>query len=102
MWHLQYDPTPNITNKPADGVRWDDYVLATRWPDCDWNDPWAVGYVDMISEGRVCVENRWFRYAMKITGEQGERIIAEYPHREGQTFDPLVLARIIGLTSPVS
>lgn len=82
-----------------------DYVLATRWGDADWNDPWAVGFVAEIGKNfvRVASEDgkpidgigsRAFPFAIKITAEQGASIIREYVPREGTPFDAEKAAQI--------
>lgn len=84
-----------------------DYVFASRWSDCDWNDPWAVGYVLSLGDNYVTVGNedktinlqigtQSWRYAMLITKEQGERIIAQYPVLEGSVFYEDAVSRIFG------
>jgi len=82
-----------------------DYVLATRWSDCDWNDPWAVGFVCWVGNCSVALDDggggeihgvgsRRFPFARKISGETGSRIVGEYPGLEGTAFDPEVAAEI--------
>lgn len=83
-----------------------DYVFACRWSDADWNDPWAVGYVRVIGKNYVELGQedgsmipevgvRGFRCAIKITGEQGAKIITEYQPREGSPFDESVMLGIL-------
>lgn len=67
-----------------------DYVWVTRWKDQDPNDPWYVGYIQEIDQGRedfcVKVGNRWWNSwnCKKITGEQGKAILRTYPPLEKQ------------------
>ena len=68
------------TKKPKIGA----YVLATRWPDKDPNDPWAVGYVDSVLEfdGEIRVtlgERRQYRHFWNISEQEGQEIIDTYP-----------------------
>ena len=66
-------------------IKLGDYVLATKWRDCDPHDPWAVGYVCRIIKGwkrrntlyvvgnadgtwRDCRE---YSHARKISQEEG-------------------------------
>jgi hypothetical protein len=91
-----------------DNIKIGDYVLASRWSDRGWNDPWAVGYVTAIASGYLQVGKedgspsdsvnryRHWSHAIAITAAQGSAIIAEYVPREGTKFDPDVLARILG------
>lgn len=83
-----------------------DYVFATRWWDACWSDPWCVGFVGERGKNFVTltekdggmIENvgiRAFPYAMKITAEQGERIVREYPPLEGKPFDAEIARRIL-------
>jgi hypothetical protein len=62
-----------------------DYVFASRWKDCDPGDPWRVGYIDAVGPNWVSLDGtgRRFPNAMKLTPEQAERIIAQYPGLEG-------------------
>lgn len=84
--------------KAPGNLTFGEYVFASRWGDCDWNDPWAVGFVSVIGQNFVEVANedgsliegvghRAFKYAMRITAEQGKRIIDSYPGAEGLPFD---------------
>ncbi len=87
-------------------LRVGDYLFATRWSDADWNDPYGVGF--LAESGHNCIRlanedgslihgvgMRAFRYAVKITGDQGKRILSEYPPREGTPFDLEVAEQII-------
>lgn len=78
-----------------------EYVFASKWPDADWNDGWAVGFVGVRGENYIQLTGedgsmlpgvgvRGFRYFRRITAEQGARIIAEYRPREGTVFDEQV------------
>lgn len=68
-----------------------DYVFASRYSDCDWNDPWKVGVVTRVSDLGHYISIGDFgiwKYAMPITKEQGDNVILRYPHLEGLEFDP--------------
>jgi len=92
-------PVIGPENEKAPGqLKLEDYVFASRWPDCDWNDPWAVGFVAAIGENYVRLSNedgspiegvghRSFSYAMKVTKEQAASIIIRYSTAEGRPFD---------------
>ncbi len=99
---------PIVTRLPAcpGDLQIGDYVFATRWSDADWNDPWCVGFVAECGKNYVtlCEENGSpisgvgkyaFRYAMKITAEQGNRIVREYSPREGSPFDSEMASTIV-------
>ena len=76
------------------GIDIGDYVLATRWPDEDPNDPWAVGFVVGIhADWGVMVSDhnckpiqgiglRWFSNARKISADDGKKIVKEWPRLE--------------------
>jgi hypothetical protein len=93
-------------------IKIDDYVFASRWSDQDWNDPWAVGFVQSIKDGYLQLGKkdgslidsvncyRKWSHAVAVTGQQGAAIIDEYITREGTDFDPTVLARIL-VTEPI-
>lgn len=58
-----------------------DYVFASRWGDCDPHDPWVVGFVTELDTDSVVVGShspRAYPKAMKITKEQGDRIVKAY------------------------
>ena len=85
-----------------------DYVFACRWGDADWNDPWAIGFVSEIGKNYVTVSqengelipgvgNRSFRCVKKITAEQAQSILKEYPSREGTPFIKYVRDSLFGL-----
>ena len=85
-----------------------DYVFASRWPDCDWNDPWAVGFVSFIGKNFIEVDDgdggsiggvgrRGWRHCMKITGCVGAKIVAEYPRLEGTNFVTGYAAKLFDL-----
>lgn len=88
--HLPADPDEEpswaFKNPQAPGdLKIGDYVFASRWGDCDPGDPWGVGYVSYLADNWILLEGghkRWPR-ASRITEEQGARIIAEYPPKEG-------------------
>lgn len=90
------------------GVTVGDYVFASRWYDCDWNDPWAVGFVSLIGKNFVEVDNgdgglidgvghRGWKYCMKISGEVGAKVIDEYTALEGTAFVPHYAAELFGV-----
>ena len=69
-------------------VKIGDYVLLSRWPTPDFNNPWTIGYIveyGMDLGGRfyrVGNVHRVFRYVHKITPEEGKRICDEWPGLE--------------------
>jgi hypothetical protein len=82
-----------------------DYVFATRWPDADWNDPWAIGYVGVIGKNYIELRQednklipgvglRGFKFAKTVSREQADLIIAEYKPREGTEFLDEIIALI--------
>lgn len=86
---------------PGD-VKIGDYVFASRWSDCDWNDPWCIGHVCEKGVNFVRVQARedkiWqLAYCRKITEEIGANIIKHYPRLEGSSFDPIHSAKIFDL-----
>ena len=86
-------------------VKMHDYVFVSRWPDCDPNDPWAVGYIIEVGINYVVVANedgtiipevgirRWPN-VMKITKKVGRMIAAKMPGMEESEFDPQNIADI--------
>jgi len=87
-----------------------DYVFASRWSDCNPGDPWCVGHVAEIHlsapeqavpyPGYVVLAEGSYRrwpHAMRITLEQGARIIAELPRMEKEPRDFGAVARVFGL-----
>jgi len=74
-----------------------EYCFASRWGDGSPCDPWFVGFLHEISflKGRVYyilvgndgVRSRQFKNCMSISGEEGDRIIAEYPEFEAVAQD---------------
>lgn len=103
--------TPQARNLKAPGdLSIGDYVFASRWSDCDPGDPWFVGHIAEIHlmapedavpyPGYVVLseapQRRW-PHAMRITQEQGARIVAELPGMEGQPRDFAAIARVFGL-----
>jgi hypothetical protein len=111
----QAEQTPIVTNPKLPGdLAPGDYVFASRWGDCDWGDPWYVGHVAEIHlsppehavpyPGYVVLKEsprRW-PHAMRITPEQGRRIIENYPalERESRPLDYKLVAEIFGVTPP--
>jgi hypothetical protein len=80
------EDVPLVVNHAAPGdLSVGDYVFASRWSDCDPGDPWVVGHVSEIGAGFVVVgevtQRRWTK-AMRISEEQGRRIIEQYPIME--------------------
>jgi len=67
-------------------VKIGDYVLVSRWPDHDPNDPWEVGFITEFGEDTTGtyyrVKDRYFRNVWKISPEEGKRICDEYPSLE--------------------
>lgn len=69
-----------------------DYVLATKYSDCDPGDPWRVGFVARIIEDRrgttyiigeqdgTWSDFREFNYAKKITPPEGREWILAHSH----------------------
>lgn len=77
---------PIVVNQPAPGdLAVGDYVFASRRADCDPCDPWCVGHVSELGPDFVVVgdasQRRWPK-AMRISNEQGRRIIEHYPSME--------------------
>lgn len=75
------------------GVSLDDYVLATKYSDCDPQDPWRVGFVvriitDKRGETYIIGEQdgtwsdfREYKHAKKITADEGRAWLeANAPH----------------------
>ena len=73
-----------------------DYVLATRWGDRDYADPWCVGRISSFFKTesgsmRYCVEGfkKKYRHVWKISDDEGRHIVEVgnqlgmyvYPHR---------------------
>lgn len=74
-----------------------DYVFASRWSDCDPGDPWCVGHITFLGDAFVVVgdvSQRRFPHAMKISLDQGERIIETYPGLERKPCDFKQIAAI--------
>jgi hypothetical protein len=103
--------TPQVVNPKAPGdLKVGDYVFASRWSDCDPGDPWYVGHVAEIHlaepghavpyPGYVVLREtarRW-PHAMRITQEQGARIVKELPAMERQRpVNFAAVARVFGL-----
>lgn len=103
--------TPQVVNPKAPGdLVVGDYVFGSRWSDCDPGDPWFVGHVAEIHlsppehavpyPGYVVLAEsprRW-PHAMRITPEQGARIVAEFPRMERELRDFSAIARVFGLS----
>lgn len=93
---------PIIVNLKAPGdLQVGDYVFASRWSDCDPGDPWHVGHVSEIGEGFVVIgeiSGRRWKNAMRITPEQGKRIVEHYPamERNYTGLDYKAIAEIFG------
>jgi hypothetical protein len=70
-----------------------DYVLATRYSDCDPHDPWCVGFVVEIIKNKKGIiyvigeqfgkllNTKKFRNAKKITAIEGQKWLAAYGRR---------------------
>lgn len=103
MEPAQDEETPIIVNPKAPGdLAVGDYVFASRWSDCDHSDPWVVGHVSEIGPNFVVVgdaSQRRFPHAMRITAEQGRRIIEQYPplERAHAPLDYKLIASIFGV-----
>lgn len=78
-----------------------DYVFASRWTDCDPGDPWRIGNVAEIGPNWISFEFNGRRYpnAMRITAEQAERIITQYPALENRR-GPLPYKAILDIFNP--
>jgi hypothetical protein len=94
---------PLVTNPKAPGdLKVGDYVFASRWSDCDPGDPWHVGHVSEVGPDYVVVgdvsRRRWPR-AMKITQEQGSRIVQAFPPMEDnwKAFNYKAIANVFGV-----
>lgn len=72
----------------AGKIKKGDYVLATKYSDGDAGDHWCVGFYDRCDESRDCgvrhfvvdsdgkqFRGNGFRRAVKITPEQGRRLL---------------------------
>lgn len=99
------EQTPIVRNPDAPGdLAVGEYVFASRWGDCDWCDPWCVGHVSALDHaGYVTLAEsprRW-RHAMRITPEQGRRIVEQYPELERQfvSLDYERVASIFGVNA---
>lgn len=101
----EVEPVPIVNNiKAPSDLAVGDYVFASRWSDCSPGDPWHVGHVSEVGLGYVVVgevsQRRWGN-AMRITEEQGRRIVAEYPPMEGGPSLPYKeIARVFGVPVP--
>lgn len=103
-----------VNMKVSADLKIGDYVFASRWSDCDPGDPWFVGHVSDVKmidcdsggpyPGFVVLAEaplrRW-PHAMRITPEQGARIVAEFPRMELLPCDYGAVARIFGLDPAV-
>lgn len=85
-----------------------DYVFASRWPDCDPGDPWAVGFIKSIDNGRAVVVDAagnpighpsW-PYCQKISKEQGDNILKHLPSLEGHARSPQLMAYVAAIITP--
>lgn len=83
---IDEDPQPIIVNLKAPGdLKKGDYVFASRWTDCSPSDPWFVGHVSEVGDRYVVIAEstrRQWPNAMRITAEQGRRIIDQFPAME--------------------
>lgn len=68
----------------SDEIKIGDYVHASRWSDQSPNDPWCVGHVTEVGKNFdkpfVVVgkfSGRSWPNAVKITGEEGKRLLVE-------------------------
>lgn len=101
--YAQQDTIPIVRNLAAPGdLAIGDYVFASRWSDCDPGDPWAVGHVSEIGSNYVVVGDvspRGWRKAMRITAEQGQRIIEQYPPMEANraAINYKAIAQVFGI-----
>lgn len=112
----QDEETPIVVNPKAPGdLAVGDYVFASRWSDCDWCDPWYVGHIAEIHRFapeyavpypgyvvlREAPHRRW-PHAMRLTAEQGKKIIEQYPRleREFRPLDYKLVASIFEATAP--
>ena len=59
-----------------------DYVLASRWSDIDPKDPWAIGFVEEIKDGKFKIDGKFFRCAKIIKSGEGETILNIFPDLE--------------------
>lgn len=91
--------------KVSDDIKPGDYVFASRYSDGCPGDPWCVGYVTEVFANETptylrigAYGTRGWRYAMRITEEQGVRIIAQYPAMEnGESLPYLDIAKVFGI-----
>lgn len=99
-----HPPTVTVPSAPGD-LHAGDYVLATKWSDADWNDPWGIGFVKDVFGYGVTIANedgsdiegigsRVFRNAVRINAQCGKLILEKYPPCEGTAFQAGVLAGI--------
>jgi hypothetical protein len=86
-------------------VKIGDYVLATRWPDGDPCDPFAVGFVSKIDEDHFDIVDangghikNGLRRAEVITQDEGDALVAMFSHISDLPGDSLWthLARLRG------
>lgn len=99
------EDAPLVVNHAAPGdLAVGDYVFASRWSDCDPGDPWTVGHISELGPNFVVVgevtQRRWPK-AMRISEEQGRRIIEQYPPMEAdfQSANYKAIARVFGATT---
>jgi hypothetical protein len=92
-----------VVNQAAPGnLAVGDYVFASRWSDCDPSDPWVVGHISEVGSNFVVVGEvspRYWPKAMKISAEQGQHIIEQYPHMEGNrdSLNYKKIAQVFGI-----
>jgi hypothetical protein len=75
-------------NKPDKNLKINDYVMVSHWEDATPDDPWAVGFLQEISQThggyyfRIYDNPRYYRWYRKITKREGAKICKEYPSLE--------------------
>lgn len=104
---IEQEPIVVIPKAPGD-LKVGDYVFASRWSDADPGDPWVLGHVSQVwlpdgpyEYGSVVVGDspqpyRHFPRAMKITAEQGKRILEMYPPMAHKPLDYKWIAGVFG------
>jgi hypothetical protein len=97
------EDVPFVVNHAAPGdLALGDYVFASRWSDCNPGDPWAVGHISELGPNFVVVGDANLRHypnAMRISEEQGRRIIEQFPPMEadGRPIEYEEIARVFGV-----
>ena len=103
----------NNTTTVQTSVKLGDYVFASRWSDCDPNDPWAVGFVTGLIQGKDSkvfvtigdlegkpipnIGNRWFHNVIPISHKLGKKLCETMPSLEGSAKPKSGWKRFLGI-----